>query len=61
MATHSSILDWRIPRIEEPGGLQFMRSQTHCAAVRPLPAKLQVVLFASFPTLKFGIISVQKN
>ena len=22
-ATHSSILTWRIPRIEEPGGLQF--------------------------------------
>ena len=23
MATHSSILAWRIPRMEEPGGLQF--------------------------------------
>ena len=27
MATHSSILAWRIPRTEEPGRLQFMRSQ----------------------------------
>ena len=27
MATHSSILAWRIPWIEEPGGLQFMRLQ----------------------------------
>ena len=27
MATHSSILAWRIPWIEEPSGLQFMRSQ----------------------------------
>ena len=27
MATHSSILAWRIPRTEEPGGLQSMRSQ----------------------------------
>ena len=27
MATHSSILAWRIPWIEEPGGLQSMRSQ----------------------------------
>ena len=27
MATHSSILAWRIPWIEEPGGLWFMRSQ----------------------------------
>ena len=24
MATHSSILAWRIPRIEDPGGLQSM-------------------------------------
>ena len=24
MAIHSSILAWRIPRIEEPGGLQFV-------------------------------------
>ena len=27
MATHSSILTWRIPWTEEPGGLQPMRSQ----------------------------------
>ena len=27
MATHSSILAWKIPRTEEPGGLQFMGSQ----------------------------------
>ena len=27
MATHSSILAWRIPRAEEPGGLQFIGSQ----------------------------------
>ena len=25
MATHCSILAWRIPRIEEPGGLESMR------------------------------------
>ena len=28
MATHSSILAWRIPWTEEPGGLQSMGSQT---------------------------------
>ena len=28
MATHSSILAWRIPWSEEPGGLQSMGSQT---------------------------------
>ena len=27
MATHSSILSWRIPWTEEPGGLQSMGSQ----------------------------------
>ena len=27
MATHSSILAWRLPRIEEPGGLQSMGLQ----------------------------------
>ena len=27
MATHSSILAWRIPWTEEPGGLQSMKSQ----------------------------------
>ena len=28
MATHSSVLAWRIPWTEEPGGLQSMGSQT---------------------------------
>ena len=28
MATHSSILAWKIPWIEEPGGLQSMGSQS---------------------------------
>jgi len=27
MATHSTILAWKIPWTEEPGGLQFMGSQ----------------------------------
>ena len=27
MATHSSILAWRVPQTEEPGGLQTMGSQ----------------------------------
>ena len=27
MATRSSILAWRISKTEEPGGLQFIRSQ----------------------------------
>ena len=28
MATHSGILAWKIPWMKEPGGLQFMRSQS---------------------------------
>ena len=28
LATHSSILAWRTPGTEEPGGLQSMRSQS---------------------------------
>ena len=28
MATHSSILAWRIPWMEEPGGLQSVESQS---------------------------------
>ena len=28
MATHSSILAWRIPRMEKPGRLQSMGSQS---------------------------------
>ena len=28
MATHSSVLAWRIPRTEEPGVLQCMESQS---------------------------------
>ena len=35
--THSSILAWRIPQAEEPGGLQFMGSQRvgHDSACTP--------------------------
>ena len=46
MASHSSILAWRIPWTEEPGGLQSMGSQrvtteqlthTSCRQEAPLP------------------------
>ena len=39
MATHSSILTWRIPGTEEPGGLQSMG--------------LQRITYLQFPTLLF--------
>ena len=31
MVTYSSILAWRIPRAEEPGGLQSLGSQKSCS------------------------------
>ena len=34
MATHSSILAWDIPWTEEPGGLQFMVSESWSERVR---------------------------
>ena len=39
MANHSSMLAWRIPWTEEPGGLQFMGSQRveHDLLNRPPP------------------------
>ena len=44
MATHSSILTWRIPWTEEPGGLQSMRSQ------KPSDTTGQLTLSALFAT-----------
>ena len=42
MATHSSILAWEIPWAEEPGGLQYMGSQTRQSlhALHPAPLHL---------------------
>ena len=39
MATHSSILAWRTPRTEEPGGLQSIasQSQTQLRTARYIP------------------------
>ena len=36
MATHSSILAWRIPRTEEPGGLQTMGPAKESGTPEPL-------------------------
>ena len=36
MATHSSILAWRIPWTEEPGGLQSMGSHTSWTELKRL-------------------------
>ena len=40
MATHSSILAWRIPRTEEPGRLWFIGSQTQLSDYHSLTHSL---------------------
>ena len=42
MATHSSILAWRIPWTEEPGRLQFMGSQR--AGLKQAPMHMTITL-----------------
>ena len=44
MATHSSILAWRIPRTEAPGGLQSVVSQRvgyDIARMQALPSRVR--------------------
>ena len=52
MATHSSILAWKIPWTEEPGRLQSMESQR----VRHNSATSLSTPFSSVPKLIFEII-----
>ena len=51
MATHSSILAWEIPWTEEPGGLQFMGSQSvwHNWATNTFHFHLTILLNNSTP------------
>ena len=45
MATHFSILAWRIPWTEEPGGLQSMGSQvSHDLATKLPPPSYSIVI-----------------
>ena len=46
MATHSSILAWRIPRTEEPGGLQSMVSQSQTWLSDLVACKVQSCMHA---------------
>ena len=51
MATHSSILAWRIPRMEEPGGLQSMGSQQSDTTLTKPPICVGLVGVLICPTL----------
>ena len=58
MATHSSILDWRISWMEEPGGLQSMGSQRvrqDWASSLSLITLPQQLLLCAFVSYKAGI------
>ena len=50
MTTHSRILAWRIPRKEEPGGLQSMRPQR--VKQDPFPFACIILGFSSGSTVK---------
>ena len=56
MATHSSILAWRIPRTEEPGGLQYLGSQR--ASQTCLSASHPLLLFSCYLTMVLIYISL---
>ena len=49
MATHASILSWRIPWTEEPGELQSMASQKSDTTE-------QLILFSLYPVIQHPII-----
>ena len=63
MATHSSILTWRIPWTEEPGGLQSMGSQRvrHILATKQQLnrfkyLKLKTLYWESFNKSYLGVV-----
>ena len=49
MATHSCILAWRVPRTEEPGGLQSMGSQSIDTTEWRTLSELRVILLCCQP------------
>ena len=58
MATHSSILAWRIPWTEEPGGLQSMGLQRvgHYCAAKDVTERLTHILTLKTLSFEFSII-----
>ena len=65
MATHSSILAWRIPRMEEPGGLQSTgvaksRTRLHFHFQRVYENKISVPEMQSTKHGCFAYIKIQR-
>ena len=65
MATHSSILPWRIPWTEEPGGLQSIRSQRIRLSIdtcnRSHTHRFHIILFFSNPVRQVLYLSPLKK
>ena len=63
MATHFSILAWRIPRTDEPGGLQSMGSQrvdtTKRLSLSPTPCPRSALISQSFQKETMGILTAE--
>ena len=60
MATHSSILAWRIPWTQEPGGLQSMGSQRagHDWATNHSTAYMSILISRFIPPLHLPLVSI---
>ena len=63
MAPHSSILAWKIPGTEEPGGLQPMRSQRvrHDLATKQVSASLSLSGLHHHATVPFSLTARQTH
>ena len=59
MATHSSILAWEIPRTEEPGRLQFTKSQR--VRLDLVTKEEKKITFKLFPFLKPYLLEENDN
>ena len=59
MATHASILAWEIPRTEEPGRLQFTKSQR--VRLDLVTKEEKKITFKLFPFLKPYLLEENDN
>ena len=52
MATHSSVLAWRIPGTAEPGGLPYMGSHSQ-ARLKQLSSSSSLNMYCMYESAKF--------
>ena len=61
MATHSSILAWRIPWTEEPGGLQSMQSKESDTNERLRTADIKILPRKLYPLDQFKLVNCENE